>query len=104
MDAVILGMPQKKPWKMQPSKHQQQPPVALRATLRSGQLHPDDVPDPDNDVYYETVHRDSHHAATAAAAGGPAAADLGCDVREEGNTGKPNHPLLPVAESCCQAH
>ncbi len=72
--------------------------------LRSGQLHPDDVPNHDNEVYYEAVHGDSHHAATAAAAGGPTAVDLGHDAGEEGDMGEPDHPLLPAAESCCQAH
>ena len=71
MDTVIPGMPQKKPWKMQPSKHQLQPPAAPRVMLRSRQLHPDDVPDPDNDIYYKAVHRDSYHVATTAAAGEP---------------------------------
>ncbi len=104
MDAVILGMPQKKPQKMQPSKHQLQLPAAPRVMLRSRQPYPNDVPDPDDDVYYEAVHGDSHHVATAAAAGEPTAADLGCDAGEEGDTGKPDHPLLPAAELCCQVH
>ena len=33
------------------------------------QPHPNNVPNPDDDVYYEAVHRDSHCAATTAAAG-----------------------------------
>ena len=73
-DMVIPDIPQKKPWKMQPSKCQP------RAMLRSGQLHPDGVPNPDDNVYYKAVHRDSHHTATTAAAGGPAAVDPGHDA------------------------
>ncbi len=72
--------------------------------LRSGQLHPDDVPNPDDEVYYKAVHGDSCHAAAAAAAGGPAAVDPEHDAGEEGNMGEPNHPLLPAAESCHQVH
>ncbi len=103
MDMVIPGMPQKKPWKMQPSKCQPQPPAVLRVTLRSGQPHPDDVPNPEDDIYYKAVHRDSHHVATTAAVGGPAAVDPGHDAGEENDMGKPDHPLLPAAELHCQA-
>ena len=103
-DVVIPDTPQKKPWKVWPSKCQLQPPAVLRAMLRSGQPHPDDVPNPDDNVYYKAVHGDSCHAATAAAARGPAAVDPGYNAGEEGDTGEPDHPLLPVAELCHQAH
>ena len=104
MDAVITDTAQKKPQKTQPSKYQVQPPAVPRATLLSGQPHPDDMPDPNNAVYYEAVHRDSCHAATTAAAREPAAADLGHDTREEDDMGKPNHPLPPAAKSHHQVH
>ncbi len=102
-DTVIPDMPQKKPWKVWPSKHQLQPPAVPRVTLRSRQPHPDDVPNPDDDMYYEAVHGDSHHAAATAAAGGATAADLGHNAGEEGDTGEPDHPLPPAAESYHQA-
>ncbi len=59
MDVVILGMPQKKPCKTHPFKHELQPPVTHKVTLRSGQPHPNDVPGPDDEVYHKAVHGDS---------------------------------------------